>query len=79
MESLTTQKLSFLPVKLSSKEQYPWAQKAVFKPPTDKMESKTTQKLSYIPPGYYIEDYDCPCQLTDNKTDFSDAPKAAIY
>lgn len=79
MESLTTQKLSFLPFQIMPKEHHPWAQKAKFKLPKDKMDFKTTQKLSYIPPGYYIPDHDCPCQLNDTKTDFGGAPRAAIY
>lgn len=79
MESLTTQKLSFLPVNILPKEYLPWAQKAKFKPPIEKMESATTQKLSYIPPGHFILDHDCPCQLNEANPDSNSAPRAAIY
>uniref|UniRef100_A0A336LJP5 CSON007382 protein n=1 Tax=Culicoides sonorensis TaxID=179676 RepID=A0A336LJP5_CULSO len=63
MESLTTQKLSYLPISILPKDYLPWAQKAKFEPPTIKFETATTQKLSYLPPGQIIEDHDCPCQL----------------
>lgn len=79
MESLTTQKLSFLPINILPKEYIPWAQKAKFKPPTEKMESATTQRLSYVAPGQYIEDHECPCQVDHIDNANNCAPKAAIY
>lgn len=75
MESDTTQKLSYQPVPIKHKENYPWAQKPSFVMPKQKMQIDTVQKLSYRAPGCFI-----PIGCVDNEINncFDNYPKAAV-
>lgn len=58
MEFETTQKLSFMPVCPAPKEEFPWARKAQYCPPTMKFAKDTVARLSFQPPGCFT-DNDC--------------------
>ena len=49
MESQTVNKLSFPPICPPPKEPLPWARRAVYQPPSIRMESETTYKKSFLP------------------------------
>lgn len=62
MECETTQKLSYLPVCPSPKDDMPWARKSTYKPPTLPFAKETVTKLSYQAPGCFVDDGCCePC------------------
>ncbi|XP_063695807.1 stabilizer of axonemal microtubules 1 [Culicoides brevitarsis] len=69
MDSLTTQKLSFLPLSIAQKQKKDWKPKTHIEVPNDKMDCQTTQQVSFIEPGYYIKDYNCPCMKYEEDND----------
>lgn len=62
MEFETTQKLSFMPVCPSPKDDMPWAQKAKYCPPSIRFARDTIAKLSYQPPGCFLDDNAFCCE-----------------
>jgi hypothetical protein len=68
MEFETTQKLSFMPVCPSPKDDMPWARKAKYCPPSVRFAKDTVAKLSYQPPGCFLDDnafcYEMKCDRT---------------
>lgn len=63
MEKDTMHRLSFMPVCPVPKDPMPWAEKGRYLKPTVQMEKCTTQRLSYLPPGCYMEDSCCCCDI----------------
>lgn len=61
MEFETTQKLSFMPVCPPQKEEYPWARRAKYCPPSVRFAKDTVAKLSYQPPGNFLDEKDLNC------------------
>lgn len=58
----TTYRLSYMNVPVQSKPLMPWADRAVYRRPTIKMENDTIHRMSYQPPGQYICECKCvPC------------------
>lgn len=56
----TTHSLSYIPLVLPVKEQYPWAMRRYVQS-NIKMENDTIQKLSYTPPGKFVQVDGCNC------------------
>ncbi|KAL7033402.1 hypothetical protein ACKWTF_007577 [Chironomus riparius] len=56
MEFQTTQKLSFLPTCPSAREEFPWAKKAKYQPPSIEFAKDTITKLSYLAPGCFRDE-----------------------
>lgn len=62
MEFETTQKLSYMPVCPSPKEDLPWARRLSYKPPSLPFTTDTVTKLSYQAPGCFLDEECCnPC------------------
>lgn len=74
MEFDTTQKLSYMPVGPSPRDEMPWAKKAQYKAPTLPFAKDTVAKLSYQPPGCFVDD---PRYDTCNEQNYCDVPRAA--
>lgn len=56
MECKTTQKLSFMPTCPSAREEFSWAKKAKFQPPSIEFAKDTITKLSYLAPGCFVDE-----------------------
>ena len=56
MEFQTTQKLSFLPTCPLAREEFPWAKKAKYQPPSIEFPKDTITKLSYLAPGCFEDE-----------------------
>lgn len=63
MEFETTQKLSFMPVCPSPKDDMPWARKAKYCPPSIRFAQDTIKQLSYQAPGCFLDDNAFCCDL----------------
>ncbi|XP_070493587.1 uncharacterized protein [Chironomus tepperi] len=56
MEFQTTQKLSFMPNCPTGREEFPWAKKAKYQPPSIEFAKDTITKLSYLAPGCFVDE-----------------------
>lgn len=68
MEFETTQKLSYMPICPPPKEDYPWARKANYVRPIVPFAQDTIAKLSYPPPGCFLSENPCCCEMKCDNT-----------
>lgn len=71
MEFETTQKLSYMPICPQVREEMPWTRRPKYCRPTLKFEKDTITSLSFMPPGYFLENSKCCCDVPFN------SPRAA--